>query len=263
MGDEVLWIFTSAIIFLVLVATIVILFIIKSREKIFQKGLEKKELEIKFQKQLVSAILEAQENERKQIAQDLHDDISSKLMVLSLNFHLLKLDGELSENKKSIINTMVHTNGQAMESSRKIAHRLFPPILEEFGLDAALSELADDFNHTKQVAISYSNSISFGALPKLGQLHLFRIVQELINNSIKHGQATEINICFGYGNGSSGNTARCRYTDNGIGLNDQLIHKGLGFHNIEDRINSLNGTYTLESEIGQGIAFQFSFKVEC
>ena len=85
-----IFIIVFSVLFILSILTLTIVFIIKSRKKFFEKEIEKKNLEIEFQKQNTLSIIEAQENERKRIAQDLHDDVSSKLIALSLNIHLLK-----------------------------------------------------------------------------------------------------------------------------------------------------------------------------
>ncbi len=247
---------TFVILFLVVIMVIITVFIVKSRNKIFTKELEKRNLEIEFQKQIFSKTLETQETERKRIAQDLHDDISSKLIALSLNLHLLQSKKTPDSDKECIITTIESINQNAIETSRKIAHHLFPPLLEKFGVNEAIEEIVHEYNSSKQVAISFNNQIDLNTLEKQQQLHVFRIIQELINNSIKHGKATEITILFH----QNGNQQICDYFDNGIGINRAKFetNKGLGFINIESRIKSINGNYCIDFK-KQGFAVHFDF----
>ena len=227
-----------------------LLFFFFSRKKIVKKELEKKNLEITHQKEIIQSIIITQEEERKRIAQDLHDDISSKLNVINLNANLLK-DGDLTPEEYSIVNNgILEATEKTLESARKIAHNLLPPILEEFGFKEALEELADSFNNSRKINIDYTLKYPKKHLTPQNELHLFRITQELINNSIRHGKANNSTIKISLKN----NQLIFIYTDNGIGFNPNAIDnkKGLGMKNIESRVSLLNGKYSISSEIGNG-----------
>lgn len=245
------------IVFLVLLCILIVAFVIKSRSKIHTKELEKRDLKIKYQTETLQKIILAQEEERKRIARDLHDDISSKLIAVSLNLHLLKSNKTEEASKVDIIDNTFKINEKTIESSRKIAHHLYPPVLEKFGLEQALQELILDYNKTKAVKINLFSELSFDE--KVSNLHLqiFRIIQELINNSIKHGKASEIDIKFRI----NGSQNQCIYSDNGVGFDSSKIEKtkGLGFSNIENRIENINGTFNLFSENDKGFEFNFTF----
>lgn len=246
------------VIFLMLfMGSLLLLFFYFSKKKIIQKELENKNLEIQYQKNLLETTLIVQEEERQRIARDLHDDISSKLNVVSLNSHMLTTPdlkaGEITE----ITNNIITLVAKALDSSRKIAHELLPPVLEKFGLDAALQELCFDYNETKATFIEYENNAHFEKLDTIQQLHIFRIIQELINNSVKHGAASKINIAFT----DAGNMGTCIYNDNGKGFDTSAIkiNKGLGMKNIESRIFFLKGTHTITSDTDKGTAITFNF----
>jgi signal transduction histidine kinase len=259
-NNDLPYIVLFTIIFLVLIMVIITVFIVKSRNKIFAKEIEKKDLEIKLQKDVLQASILSQETERNRIAQDLHDEISSKLIAVSLNLHLLQSNKTQINDKQEIIENIIKINQSTIENSRKIAHDLLPPVLEKFGLDAALEELVLDYNNSKSVTIKYQNEIDFSQSKPEAHLQIFRIIQELINNSIKHGKATQINIGFSELSGSS---FQCNYADDGLGFDstNENIKKGLGMRNIESRIEFLNGIYTLQSQINKGIHFQFNFQL--
>lgn len=238
-------------------AMVLILFFYFSRKKILQQKIEKKELEVQHQKELVRSIILTQETERKRIAQDLHDDISSKLNVVALNIHLLKTPNLNSKDLDSISENIASLTNKALESSRKIAHGLFPPVLVEFGLHAGLEELVLEFNQSKQTKIQLTNDTVFDNTDTNFNLQIYRILQELINNSIKHGKATIIDIHFGNIN----NSTTCIYKDNGIGFDSKNNSKnGLGLFNIQSRIDVINGTFHIESEQNKGVVVTFTFK---
>ncbi len=257
--DDFLLVITVIIVFLILVCVSIVIFIIKSRNKIFKKELEKKNLEIEFQNQVLQKTILAREEEQKRIAEDLHDDISSKLIATSLNLFLLKSKETKEENKEGIINNIVEINKRTIEITRKIAHDLYPPVFEKFGLIPALEELFSDYNKTNAVKIKFNSNIKFKNKASNKQLQVFRIIQELINNSIKHGKASKIDINFN----AQEPFNICEYRDNGTGFNSEELEnlKGLGCINIENRIKSINGNYILHSRPNKGFKIEFTFKL--
>ncbi len=241
----------------VLMALVLILFFYFSRKKIVQKELEKRDLEIAYQKDLLKSVIITQEEERKRIAQDLHDDISSKLNIVSLNSQLLKTPNLSEAEILEISNNIIDLTKKALDNSRRIAHDLLPPVLEKFGLEAGIKELCLEISTTKLVKIDFVNNISFDFLDNDKHLHVFRILQELINNSIRHGNAKNISIFM-----SENEFAKtCKYKDDGEGfeINNPENKKGLGMKNIQSRINFLNGKLEIKSEINKGSEFLFSF----
>jgi signal transduction histidine kinase len=258
--NEFLFGITTVIVFLALVCVSIVVFVIQSRKKIFNKEIEKKDLQIQFQDEILQKTILVQEEERKRIAQDLHDDISSKLIVISLNLHLLKSKKTSEIDKIEIIENTIEINNKTIQTSREIAHNLFPPVLERFGLKAALEELILDYNKTKEVYISIHFEVVFQDLSTNVELQLFRIIQELINNSVKHGKASKIELIFKIEN----KVNTCVYNDNGVGFNFKEINKtkGLGFSNIKNRIQNIKGNYTVDSEKGKGFQIKFTFKDE-
>lgn len=253
--------FISVIVYIflgfLLMAIVIIVFFFKSRKKIIEKELEKKNLEINYQKELLRAVIITQEEERKRIAQDLHDDISSKLNIVSLNTHLLKTPN-LSENEaKDITENIITLTTKVLDSSRLIAHNLLPPVLDKFGFHAAVEELSLEFRTIKSVVVNYKNESKNEIFTNEIQLHLFRILQELMNNSIKHGKASEISILIS----KKADENILVYTDNGIGFElEKLKSKsGLGMKNIESRVGFINGKMTLKSSKDEGIYVMINF----
>lgn len=237
---------------------VLLLFFYFSKKKIVQKELEKKELEIEYQKDLILATLEVQETERKRIAQDLHDDISSKLNIVSLNSHLLTTPDLTEEEVSEITGNIINLVSKALTNSRKIAHDLLPPVFDKFGFNAGLEELCFDLNSSKSVEVYYENNAKFNDNDKNRHLHVFRIIQELLNNSIKHGKASAISIIFNENKG----IITCTYTDDGVGFDMNALKNkktGLGMKNIESRIMFLEGSMKIDSAVNKGINVVFNF----
>lgn len=241
----------------VIMALVLILFFYFSRKKIIKQEIEKNKLRVNYQKELLKAVIITQEEERKRIAQDLHDDISSKLNIVSLNSHMLKAK-DLSEDEVSEITTnIINLTTKALDNSRRIAHDLLPPVLEKFGLNAGIAELALEFNSSKKVIVTYENHIDFNEVETQKHLHIFRILQELMNNSLRHGNAKNITIIFESKNGIH----TCDYSDNGQGfeVKNQKNQKGLGMKNIEGRVNFINGKMKIKSQINKGTQVLIKF----
>jgi signal transduction histidine kinase len=248
-------IFSGVFLMLFMGITLLVFFYF-SQKKIIQKELEKKDLELQHNKHLLNATLEVQEKERKRIAQDLHDDISSKLNIISINSHLLALGGLTAEKQNEVTTIIIGLSSKVLENSRRIAHNLFPPVFEKFGMHAAVLELCKEFNSLDNVTIAYENNIDFNTTQQDSHMHIFRILQELLSNSIKHGKATNISIRF-----EAGTPATCYYKDNGLGFDVESIEskKGLGLKNIESRVNFLNGSLIIDSALNMGTSVTFTF----
>lgn len=254
---EIVSLILYASIFFIILAIVIILFFYFSRKKIIQKELEKKDLEIQHQKDQLRAIIITQEEERKRIAQDLHDDISSKLNIVSLNSHLLKTPNLTLDESEEITSNIINLTAKALENTRRIAHDLLPPVLDKFGLNAGIEELCSEFNSSKHVKVNYVNEVQFNMSDNDKHLHVFRILQELMNNSLRHGKATIIDILFEEKNGKT----ICFYSDNGLGFErkSKKNQSGLGMKNIESRIDFLNGSISIDSAVNEGVKVIVNF----
>jgi len=254
--NKVAFVIAIGVVLMLFMGTTLLVFFYFSQKKIVQKELEKKAIELQHNKDLLNATLEVQENERKRIAQDLHDDISSKLNIISINSHLLALGGLTKEKQNEVTGIIIGLSSTVLENSRRIAHNLFPPVFEKFGMHAAILELCKEFNSLDNVNITYENNINFDSTPQSHHMHIFRVLQELLNNSIRHGKATNISITF-----NDAQQATCYYKDNGLGFDIESpeAKKGLGLKNIESRINFINGSLSILSAINKGTTVTFSF----
>ena len=253
--SEIITVFIYTFIAFMSMATVLILFFYFSRKKIIKQEIEKKNLEVNYQKEIVNTIVLTQEKERKRIAQDLHDEISSTLNVVSLNSHLLHDTHLTSTEIKDITTTITHLTANALESSRRIAHDLFPPVFEKFGLEAGIEELLVEFKSVVQLNIKYSNAIQLEVFSKEKQLALFRIIQELLNNTLKHANAKTITLSFQ----REKDFCCLQYTDDGNGFLISEDKKGMGLINIDSRIGLLNGQYVIKTAPMSGFEIKIFF----
>ncbi|MEM7185623.1 MAG: ATP-binding protein [Bacteroidota bacterium] len=237
---------------LLLMSIAIVLFFYFSRRRIIKAELDNANMEIAHQKELLRSTIITQEEERKRIAQDLHDAISSKLNVVSLNAHLLT-DGAIPpEETKKIGGLIYGMTSNVLENSRRIAHDLLPATLEKFGLTAALEELCEELIETGKFQLEYELNYSEEFLSSSNELHVFRIVQELMNNSIKHSEATHVNLHLN----TEENLLSLQYQDNGKGFDVDAAKKakGLGMSGIENRTMILAGVLDVQSSPGKGLS---------
>ena len=240
-----------------LMSIAILVFVYFSRKKIIQQQIKNRDQEIEHQKNLINAIIETQEKERNRIAQDLHDDISSGLNVIAINSHMLKTPDLKHNEQQKIADTILELTNKVLHSSRRIAHDLLPPVLEKFGLHEGIKELVETINNTGEINIEYNYDVSPDKLSVDKHLHVFRIVQELINNSLKHSQANTIIINFT----QEPDGFQLHFSDNGKGFDvTKMSHnKGLGMMNIESRISMLKAKLIIDSQINKGTKFLIHF----
>lgn len=252
---EIIKVFTYTFLAFMAMALVLILFFYYSRKKIIKHEVEKKNLEIQHQKEITNTIITIQEQERERIARDLHDEISSKLNVVSLNSHLLKTPNLSFTEVEEITRNITDLTAKALESSRRIAHDLFPPVFEKFGLEAGIEELIEEMQSVEKFKIDFRNQLNLAELDSEIQLSVFRILQELFNNTLKYAKATEVSITFD----SINEKKILCYQDDGVGFNLSNHNKGMGLINIESRVNIINGNFIINTAENNGFKIEIEF----
>jgi signal transduction histidine kinase len=250
--EQIIGALVYGIIFLVLVTLGLILFFYYSRKKIIDKEVEKVNIKLDHQKKILQTTIKVQEKERNRIAQDLHDAISSKLNVVSLTTNVLIDDDSINNEQRDALKHILDITTKTLESARKIAHELMPPILDKFGLKVALEELFEEFTSNTDLKITHTLE-SLDILDKNSELHIFRIAQELINNALVHGKADTLQMELK--KETEGFTLV--FTDNGSGFDLESNKKkpGIGLQNIKSRVAILNGQLFVESSQNLGSIF--------
>lgn len=250
--ENLITLMTIGILIMLAFAMAFVLFVNYSQKKILREQMHNQKLAFEHQQELLHSNILTQEAERKRIARDLHDEIGSKLNVIFLNIHRLK---EFSKDKEDLtiitdeIELVINTT---IDSTRLISHELLPPTLEEFGLVEAIRELQHSYNGLDSVHIEFNAMESENNIDsKLIELNLFRVIQELINNSIRHGKATEIDMKLW----AESEWIKLTYEDNGIGFDSTLLDtkKGLGMKNMESRLQMIKANYQYDSSPGNGV----------
>ncbi|NVO11897.1 MAG: sensor histidine kinase [Bacteroidales bacterium] len=200
----------------------------------------------------MSAMMEGQEGERKRIAQDLHDRLGSMLSMVKLHFKSVEENIQtLRENNILMYSKANNLLDEACDEVRKIANDLTSGILNKFGLIPALNNLKESIEATGQLKIEVLNfGFDESRLDYNIEINLYRIIQELISNILKHSKASEVSIQLL----KKEKQLNIVVEDNGLGfdINQAKNRKGMGLKNIESRVNSLNGEFNIDSGKGAG-----------
>jgi signal transduction histidine kinase len=202
------------------------------------------------QAEQLNIMVATQEQERRRISRDLHDDVGIKLSAQKL--YLSSLHEKSSEAKNRAIASLTQNSekliGDVMNDVRHLLHNLSPMVLDEFGFIEAVQAITDKINETGQIHIQL---IAFGIeqrLPKDYELALYRITQELINNALKHAQAKQVTLQIG----QRDHKLIIMMEDNGIGFNTESQTEGYGLHNLAARTKLMKGIMKIDSQQGKG-----------
>jgi signal transduction histidine kinase len=242
----------AMMIFIILFSISMVVFFLLSRKRITLSDLEVRDTKIKAQEDILATTLQTQEKERRRIARELHDEISAKLNVISLNTDLLIDDTLDATERKLLLSRIQIATSKTLENARRLAHDLLPPVLERFGLCQALRELAASIDN-KKLQVNFECHWDELPLSAIDQLHIYRIAQELFNNSIKYSKAQQIELKL-----TENTNKQLIYKDNGVGFQETNTI-GLGMSNIQSRVAILKGTMTLETFKNQGVFYTFEF----
>lgn len=223
-----------------ILASSFVFFFLRYQRRMLQQKEAMQKAELEHGENLLRAALQSQEEERKRIGRDLHDDVGAALS----NLRMVMAKPQEPGSYKPLIDNIIGT-------VRSISHSLAPPGLELFGLDHTLHELSDTFNTSGSLQVVYSNNAG-GAVDKLEKntaLALYRVIQELLSNTIKHAGATTVSIVF-Y---NLATHLELLYKDDGKGMDMNGIKKaGMGLQNIEGRLRMAGATYTVNTSSGNG-----------
>jgi signal transduction histidine kinase len=212
------------------------------------------------EKMFLNAIIQTEEKERKRFAKDLHDGLGPLLSTVKMSVSSLAQLEHDQASKEIVENTAMVIN-EAIKSLKEISDNLSPHVLNNFGLLRALRNFTNKINATRAIHIQLESNLGNERFSNNIEVVLYRVVCELINNTIKHAAAKTISINLQ----NDGDDILILYQDDGIGfdmekLEEQPLVGGMGFSNIYSRINSLKGDITLESKPQGGTQVQIKVK---
>ncbi|MGV3539678.1 MAG: PAS domain S-box protein, partial [Rufibacter sp.] len=218
--------------------------------------LMQQEAETKYQllrqKAVMDAVLTTQNEERKRIAEALHNSLAQLLYAAKLNLEELKSGGQEKTDAVATVSKITNFLDEAIKETRTLAHELIPRALEDFGLKSAIKDLATKLStstFTVQCIIRGFDNPTDHTL----ETHLFRFTQELLNNVMKHAEATEALVQIV----DMGNTIRLRVEDNGKGMPSEKAQSegyGMGLASIQNRVKLLQGHMQIDTKTAEGTA---------
>ncbi len=222
--------------FFILLLVLILLFMVV----FYQRNLAK--IKTKEAELLLKTAIASERKERKRIAQELHDGLQSDLNALR-NYMVLLGKKTMEAEASVLLNTLKTALDQTLENTRLIAYKLMPPLLETAGFSSAVHEYLEQLRRTTPVAFYLENDIPHKYIPTDQEYDLFRILQEITQNMLKHNQVTQCNLRIHLAN----NGLQLELQDNGIPFDFDLQKKqsaGLGLQTIQSRLQSLSATLT-------------------
>ena len=235
----------------IFILTLFAFYLLYNRYKLKQQTKLQQELFNEQQKR-AEAVLEAEEMERQRIARDLHDGVGQLLSATKLNFNAITnditLDNKQTEEK---LHKSISMIDDSIKEIRNISHNMMPATLQHFGIIKAIEEFTDRMNLAGKSNINFEYfEVDEDKLNSTFKLMLYRITQEIINNTIKHADASNINIQLI----GDENELVLTIEDNGTGFDVQKAMKeeGIGLKNIQLRVDYLKGILNIDSTIGKG-----------
>lgn len=207
----------------------------------------------------LGAELEGRDEERKRIAKELHDRLGGMLSMVKLHYKTVEEQiANLKDRNKEQYEKANQLLDEACDEVRKISHEMISGVLYKFGLVQALQSLAESIDETSTLSVQFIPTGIKGSLGEEKEMHLYRIVQELLSNVLKHAKASEVTIQLIH----KEKTLRLEVADNGIGFDTaSTSNTGIGLKNIEARVDNLQGELLIDSN-SSGSIFNIEIPLE-
>jgi signal transduction histidine kinase len=204
----------------------------------------------------ITSVIDGQEKERQRLSRELHDGLGQH--VLAIKMKLERAEKASPELKQQIIDEAKNLLITASREVVSMSENLMPPVLTQFGLISAIENLCEEIRSNKDISITFS----FDELPEKCdnnvKIYLYRIIQEALNNIVKHSEATKVDINFLFVN----DTIRLSIKDNGKGFDaEQKRKSGNGIYNMHDRAEILGGTFQITSAPDKGTTIEVKLRI--
>ncbi|MFN7013742.1 MAG: sensor histidine kinase, partial [Bacteroidia bacterium] len=181
---------------------------------------------------------------------DLHDDIGQSLSVIKSKVHLYK------QGQTQNLEGLEEAIGEIIEQTRQISRSLYPSYLEKIGLTRSVATMLDKVQRDTNIVCSFEISEETENLDLEKKTHIYRILQECINNTLKHSNATALKIAINKEN----DLLKLTYQDNGKGISKNEFSTGMGFMSIRERVRIINGILSFDDKRDKG--FKLTLKLE-
>lgn len=212
---------------------------------------------IRKNEEIKEALFKGQTIERKRVALELHDNLSSLLSAVNMSIQVIN-PNNLSESEQSVYQNVKQLIQNAYAEVRNISHNILPAELEREGLAMTLTTLVDRLNQTSVTQFSLTVTALQERLPVEIEFNLYSIVLELINNAIKHAKAANVAISLL----KTDDGIELSVTDDGVGLKQSHSKRGIGLQNIQARLDSLGGAFDTLLPAQKGTRIQIKIPID-
>jgi len=229
-------------------------------KRIFNIQKRMDELRKESESRVLSAIVRTEENERLNFSKELHDGLGPLLSAVKMAISSSKsaennaIDDKIMTNAEKLID-------ESITSLKEISNKLSPHVLNNFGLKKALKSFISRLPLIENPTINLDTNIEDRRFPYNVEVILYRVICELISNSLKHSKAKNVYISIM----AEEKSIALDYLDDGVGFDSEIIElseKGMGFANIKSRIKSLNGTFEIYSKQNEGVRVNIEIGLE-
>ena len=232
----------------------------KNRQKIQQIKID----ELEKQKQLTTteALLKGEEQERTRLAKDLHDGLGGMLSGIKYSLTSVKEDLVMTPGNAQAFERSIDMLDSSIREMRRVAHNMMPEILVKYGLDIALKEFCTEIDQSGVIHVNYQSvGMQQTAIQQTTAVTIYRIVQELVNNSIKHAQAE--NILVQLHQSAQDNLLAVTIEDDGKGFDTDILNLpgGIGWQSINNRVEFLKGRVDIQSSAGKGTSVMIEITI--
>jgi len=221
----------------------------KQKQKLQQQRIG--ELETQQQLTATEAVLKGEEQERTRLAKDLHDGLGGMLSGIKYSFNTMKGNLIMTPDNTQAFERSMDMLDSSIKEMRRVAHNMMPEALVKFGLDTALKDFCADINQSGALKINYQSiGLEQAVINQTTAITIYRIVQELINNTLKHSAATNAIVQVT----KSDDQIAVTVEDDGKGFDTAILQgaRGIGWSNIQSRVDFLKGKLDINSQPGKG-----------
>ena len=227
------------------------------RKKLQQARIEELETEKKLT--ATEAVLKGEEQERTRLAKDLHDGLGGMLSGIKYSFQTMKGNLVMTPDNAQAFERSMDMLDSSIKEMRRVAHNMMPEALVKFGLDTALKDFCNDINQSGALELTYQSiGLENTAIEQTTAITLYRIVQELINNTMKHASAKTAIVQVT----KTDENISITVEDDGKGFDPAILKqaRGIGWSNIQSRVEYLKGKLDVQSEPGKGTSVLIEIK---
>ncbi|MBK6378426.1 MAG: hypothetical protein IPF72_01195 [Chitinophagaceae bacterium] len=218
------------------------------------------ELETLQQLTATGAVLKGEEQERTRLAKDLHDGLGGMLSGIKYSLNTMKGNLIMTPENNQAFERSIDMLDSSIQEMRRVAHNMMPEALVKFGLDTAMNDFCNDISKSGALQISYQSiGLENEMVEQTTAITIYRIVQELINNTMKHAAAKTAIVQVT----KSVNQFAITVEDDGTGFDTAILKQsgGIGWNNIRNRVEFLKGTLDVRSEKEKGTSVHIELNV--